>query len=46
VKKNVVSRKEAFKWLKLEGLWSYHLGDIGQKVQLVQTGIVSAALGK
>ena len=36
-------KKSHFTRLKLEGLWSYRLGDIGQKIQHMQGGIVSAA---
>ena len=39
-------RKSAFMWIKLAKIWSYRLGDIGQKVQHVQVGTLSTASGK
>ena len=36
-------RKSAFKWLKLEAIWSNRLGDIRQKEQHMQAETVSAA---
>ena len=39
-------KMSAFTWLKLHAIWNSRLGDIGQKVQHMQTGAVSAALGR
>ena len=39
-------RKSSFTCLKLPAIWSYCLGDMGQKVQHMQTGIVFVASGK
>jgi len=39
-------RKSDFTWIKLTAIWSYRLGDIGQKMQHVQARRDSAASEK
>ena len=39
-------RKSAFKWVRLEAIWSNRLGDLWQQVQHTQAETVSAASGK
>ena len=38
--------KSTFMWLELLAIWSYRLGDTGQKVQHMQTGAVSTTSRK